>query len=89
VIAYQQLNAELGSEFDRYVVEHPAFAARIPPGAEVVLQLAGNPGFNAWQKRVCRMNHEKGRPVVVVTIGKLKPSRSRVVAPRLKVIAAA
>ena len=47
MIAYQQLNAELGSEFDRYVVEHPAFAARIPRGAEVVLQLAGDPGFNA------------------------------------------
>ena len=54
-----------------------------------VLQLAGNPGFNAWQRSVWRMNHEKGRPVVVVTVGKLKPSRSRVVAPRLRVIAAA
>ena len=86
--AYVRLNTTLGLEFDHYVVEHPAFAARIPLGAEVVLQLRNNPGFNAWARRMAKRNHEKGRPVVVVTIGRLRPPRSRLVAPRLKIAAA-
>ena len=86
---YQRLNAELGGEFDRYVLEHPTFAARIPVGAEVILQLEGNRGFNRWQMRVWKTNHEQGRPVVVVTIGKLRPARSRLVAPRVEKIHAA
>ena len=87
--AYQRLNAMLGTEFDRYVLEHPAFAARIPRGAEVILQMDGNRTFNAWQRRVWKQNHERGRPVVVVTIGRLRPARSRLVAPRLSRITAA
>lgn len=84
-----RLNTVLGAEFDRYVREHPVFAARIPYGAEVVLQLRGNRAFNAWARRVARHNHEQGRPVVVVTIERLRPERSRLVAPRLKRVAAA
>jgi hypothetical protein len=86
---YRHLNSILGEEFDRYVMEHPAFAARIPRGAEVVLQLADNPGFSSWQRRVWKQNHEPGRAVVLVTVRKLRPERSRLVAPRLRKIAAA
>jgi hypothetical protein len=83
------LNAVLGSEFDRYVIEHPGFAARIPFGAEVILQLTGEPRFNAWQRRIWRRNHEHGRPVVIVTIPKLRPARSRLVGPRVRRLVAA
>ena len=51
---HEQRNATLGIEFDRYVMDHPAFAARIPRGAQVVLQLHDDPRFNAWARRVAR-----------------------------------
>ncbi len=85
---YVRLNNELGAEFDRYVREHPAFAARIPRGAEIILQVQGNRGFNAWARGVAKHNHEQGRPVVVVTIRRVKPIRSRLVSPRLRIEAA-
>jgi hypothetical protein len=46
------LNAEVGKELDRYVLDHPGFAAEIPSGAQVVLQLADNPKFNASVRRL-------------------------------------
>ena len=86
---FEHLNSVLGSEFDRYVVEHPAFASRIPLGAEVVLQLRGHARFNAWARGLLRRNHEEGRPVLLVTIHRLRPRRSRIVLPRLRRLTAA
>jgi hypothetical protein len=35
---FQKLNAELGAEFDRYVIAHPAWALKhIPQGAKIAL----------------------------------------------------
>lgn len=82
---FEELNAELGGEFDRYAMEHPAFAAKIPRGAQVVLQLSDNPRFNAWVRRLARKQREPGQPVVIVQIGKLLPARSRIRAPKLLV----
>jgi hypothetical protein len=86
--AYERRNATLGAEFNRYVREHPAFAARIPRGAQVVLQLAQDPKFNAWARRLAKRQREAGQPVVVVTIEKVRPPKSRLVSPRLHVEAA-
>ena len=83
--AYERRNAMLGLEFNRYVLEHPAFAARIPRGAQVVLQLAQDPQFNAWARRLAKRQREPGQPVVVVTIEKVQPPKSRLVSPRLQV----
>ncbi len=84
----EKLNAELGAEFDRYVMEHPAFAAKIPRGAQIILQLAGNPRFNAWVRRVARRQRQANQPAVIVHIGKLAPARSRIRAPKLEIRAA-
>ena len=84
----EELNAELGAEFDRYVMNHPTFAARIPRGAQVILQLSGNPRFNAWVRRLARRQRQAGQPVVIVRIGKLAPARSRIRAPKLEIRAA-
>ena len=65
---HERRNAILGVEFDRYVRDHPAFAARIPRGAQVVLQLPDNPKFNAWARRVAKQQREGGQPLVFVTI---------------------
>ena len=84
----EELNAELGAEFDRYAVEHPAFAAKIPRGAQVVLQLPNQPRFNAWLRRLARKQRQSGQPAVIVHIGKLVPARSRIRAPKLRIEAA-
>jgi hypothetical protein len=43
---YEKRNAMLGVEFDRYVRDHPSFAARIPRGAQIILQIPGDTKFN-------------------------------------------
>ncbi len=85
---HERRNAILGVEFDRYVLDHPAFAARIPRGAQVVLQLHDDPKFNAWARRVANLQREPGQPVVLVTIRRVRPAKSRLVAPKLEIQAA-
>lgn len=85
----ERLNVRLVKEFDRYVLEHPRFGARIPMGAEILLQLRGNRRFNEWARELVARNHEDGRPVLMVTIDHLKPARSRIVSPRLRRVRAA
>lgn len=85
---YERRNSVLGVEFDRYVRDHPAFAARIPRGAQVVLQLPDDPRFNAWARRLAKRQRESGQPVVVVTVRRLQRPKSRLVAPRLEIQAA-
>ena len=57
---YEKRNAILGVEFDRYVRDHPAFAARIPRGAQVVLQLPDDQKFNAWARRLAKRPRARG-----------------------------
>ena len=86
---YHRLNSRLGDIFDQYVLENPRFAARIPRGAEVIFEVEGQAGFNSWQRSIWEINHEKGCPVVLVTMPK-PTSRSvgaRPFRPRMKKIA--
>ena len=85
---YERRSAILGVEFDRYVREHPAFAARIPRGAQIVLQLPNDPKFNAWARNVAERQREAGQPVVIVNIGRMQPPKSRLVSPKLEIEAA-
>jgi len=85
---FEERNAEIGEEFDRYVIEHPAFAAKIPRGAQVILQLPDNPKFNSWMRRLAAKQRRPGQPAVLVHIGKLLPARSRIRAPKLRIEAA-
>jgi hypothetical protein len=39
-------NTMLVSEFDKYILEHPEFAERIPDNALVVMQIEGDEDFN-------------------------------------------
>jgi hypothetical protein len=76
---FKKLNAELGVEFDRYVIEHPAGAQKhIPQGAKIALQIEGNVTFNAWSRRLAERTRAPGQPVVLVCIKKLAPVRSRI-----------
>lgn len=81
---FEKKNALLLTEFDRYVVEHPRFAAKIPLNAQIVLQVEGDEQFNAWSRVLAARQHEEGQPVMYVRVGKLKPARSRLVSPVLE-----
>ena len=48
--AFEQKNAELVTEFDRYVREHPDFAERIPDNALVAMLVEGDEEFNRWSR---------------------------------------
>jgi hypothetical protein len=47
---FEQKNAELVTEFDRYVREHPDFAERIPDKALVAMLVEGDEEFNRWSQ---------------------------------------
>lgn len=81
-------NAILGSEFDRYLLEHPDFADRIPESALVVLLPEDNPELCKENLKIAKKSGKiddvKDRPIVYVKIEKLAPPRSRIVNPRLE-----
>ena len=52
-------NIMLVREFDRYVLEHPEFAEKIPDNALVVMQITGDDEFNEWAKRTAQSMAEK------------------------------
>ena len=77
---FQKWNAELGAEFDRYVVEHPTWAQKhIPPGAKIALQVEGKAAFNAWSRQLAKRARGANQPIVLVRIEKLAPVRSRII----------
>ena len=80
-------NTMLVREFDRYILEHPEFAEKIPDNALVVMQITGDDEFNEWAKRTAQSMAEKNNLIVYVTVTELKPVRSRI--EKLKVEMAA
>jgi hypothetical protein len=75
---FEQKNAELVTEFDRYVREHPDFAERIPEKALVAMLLEGDDEFNRWSQDGAKRQAEKGQPIVYVKIKRIQPIRSRI-----------
>ena len=75
---FEQKNAELVTEFDRYVREHPDFADRIPDNALVAMLVEGDEEFNQWSQEGAKRQAEKGQPVVYVKIKRIQPIRSRI-----------
>ena len=78
-------NLDLVFEFEKYVLENPGFAARIPKDATVVLQVKGDEAFNRWSRRIAQKHTKtEGGPIVIVTIRKMKPVRSRIAALKIE-----
>ena len=77
-------NSILVTEFDRYIMEHPEFAAKIPQKAHIVLQVEGDEEYNEWTKKLAREQTEEGQPIVFVLIRELAPARSRLISPELQ-----
>ena len=78
---FERLNSVLGVEFDRYVMEHPVFAEKIPLGATVVLQLEGEDAFNKWARKIAGLHRGKDEPILFVQVKGLRPPKSRLIRP--------
>lgn len=83
---FVEKNSMLVKEFDRYTLEHPEFADKIPNNALVVMQLEGDEEFNNWARETAQSVAEKDTPVVYVTIIELKPVRSRIEDLKLELV---
>ncbi len=74
-------------EFDRYILEYPEFADKIPDNALVVMQIDGDEEFNEWAKKTGQSVAEKDNPIVYITVTELKPVRSRIEKLKLEMAA--
>ena len=77
----------LVKEFDRYILEQPEFADRIPDNALVVLQVEDDIEFNQWAREMAQRQMEKDSHLVYVTITELKPVRSRIEKLKFELVA--
>ena len=71
-------NLDLTFEFEKYVLDHPDLANRVPRNAVVSVRLDGDDEFNRWSRRLAKKQREGRQPVYCVTIGKMRPVRSRI-----------
>jgi len=82
---FNRLHMDLLGEFHRYVLDNPGFAARIPYGATVILQLEGNDAYNRWSRNIAERNRTKDKdengPVLYVRVKGLRPPKSRLIRP--------
>jgi len=81
----EKKHAILVTEFDRYVVEHPEFAANIPRNAQIVLQFEGDEEYNNWSTQLAERQREPDQRVVYVKVKGLKPAKSRLLKPKVAV----
>ena len=81
-------NLILSTEFDRYVIEHPEFAEKIPKNAQIVLLPEDDPELCQKNIEIAKAQCEARQPVVYVHIEKVAPQVSRLVNPRLEIEAA-
>lgn len=79
----EKKHAILVAEFDRYVVEHPEFAAKIPQNAQIVLQVEGDEEYNNWSRQLADKQREPGQIAVYVKVKGLKPAKSRLIEPEV------
>ena len=84
---FVEKNTILVREFDRYILEYPEFANKLPDNALVVMQIDGDEEFNKWAKETGQGVAEKDNPIVYVTVTELKPVRSRIEKLHLQMVA--
>ena len=80
---FEKKHSMLAVEFDRYVVEHPEFAAKIPQNAQIVLQVEGDEEYNEWSKQLADRQREIGQTVIYVKVKGLRPAKSRLIEPEV------
>ena len=84
IVVYKDI--VLNTEFNKYLVEHPEVADKIPNSALVVILPDDDPVLCRKNLSLARRHREKDQAVVQVRIKKLAPPpKSRLVQPRVKV----
>lgn len=81
-------NLILSTEFDRYILEHPEIAEKIPMNAQIVLLPENDPELCEMNIKIAKQQHEEGQSVVYVHIGSIAPQVSRLTNVNLEVTAA-
>lgn len=82
-------NMVLGFEFDKYLIEHPTFAKRIPHGATVILLPDSDKELCKKNLSLAEKEKQSGKEVVLVKIKKLASlPKSRIQHPVLALGAA-
>lgn len=66
--SYKKMAALLSSEFDRYLLAHPAVAKKLPKNTLAVFQLAGEEGFNRWSEKLAFKYREPDQLIVYVKV---------------------
>ncbi len=79
----EKKHATLVVEFDRYAVEHPEFAEKIPKNAQIILQVYGDDEYNKWSIQLAKKQRDPRQPVVYVKVKGLKPPKSRLIKPEV------
>jgi hypothetical protein len=78
-------NLILSTEFDRYILEHPELAEKIPLNAQVVLLPEDDIELCKINMEIAEKQREKGQQVVYVRIGGIAPQISRLTNVSLEV----
>jgi hypothetical protein len=80
---FAQRQFELAGEFGKFVFDHPEIDERLPEGAFVYFEVAGEPNFNQYSRELAdRQQREEGVPVVLVRVkGLAPPQGSRLIEP--------
>ena len=78
----------LSFEFSKYIMAHPEIEEQIPKGALAVFILDDEPEYNQRAMELAQSKREPNQPLVIVRIQKLlPPTESRLVNPRLELVA--
>jgi len=78
-------NLILSTEFDRYILEHPEFAERIPLNAQIVILPEDDRELCKINIEMAEKQREKGQQVVYVHVGSIPPQISRLTNVSLEV----
>jgi hypothetical protein len=82
-------NLVLTTEFNRYVLEHPDVAERIPKNAVVVILPEYDKELPAKNLKIATARKENDQPMLLVKVKKLAPEmKSRLIKPELELIPA-
>ncbi len=80
-------NITLSTEFNKYLLEHPEIAEKIPIEAQIVLLPEYNKELYNENLRIAQKRKETNRPVVYIRIKKMLPEiKSRIENVELEVV---
>ncbi len=81
-------NMILYAEFEQYLLEHPESGGQIPDGASVVFMPEDDLELCQANRVLLNRARQEGRQVVLVRVKRLLPVRSRLIEPRVELVAA-